>query len=82
MVKNFVLAIICWMKMEELTKPAIFIMENNPLERQEIEDTIHALVKQQIELFSKNETNNGQLAAVAEIPLFLNVDGKMPLEKI
>ena len=35
-----------------------FIMENNPLERQEIEDTIHALVKQQIELFSKNETNN------------------------
>lgn len=57
------------------------LMENNPLERQEIENTIHALVKQQIELFFQKNEINGQLAAVAEIPLFFecgwkNVFGK------
>ncbi len=53
-----------------------FIMENNPLERQEIEDTIHALVKQQIELFFQKNETNGQLAAVAEIPLFFECGWK------
>lgn len=57
------------------------IMENNPLERQEIENTIHALVKQKIELFFQKNESSGQLAAVAEIPLFFecgwqNVFGK------
>lgn len=54
-----------------INKKVLFsLMESDKLEREEIEKTIHALVKQQIEIFFQNNEASGQMVAAAEIPLF------------